>query len=174
MGDVDRAAHSGVIRRTVGAAPADDLGLLDSFAAFYARSYSASVRLAYGLVDRRELAEEIAQDAYAALYDRFDRVADPLAYVRRSIVNGCRRVHRRRALALRRMTPARDAVTDLGYNHLLEAVWRLPARQRAVVVLHYEAGLTVAEIAATLAIPAGSVKSALSRARDRLRKEIEP
>ena len=163
MGDVE-AVVSGV----------EDLGVVETFAAFYGRTYASSVRLAYSLVDRREIAEEIAQDAYAALYDRFEQVRDPAAYVRRSVVNGCRRVHRRRALARRRLLPRADDATDIGYNHLLEAVWRLPARQRAVVVLRYEAGLGIDDIATTLDIPVGSVKSALARARSRLRKELEP
>lgn len=151
-----------------------DDALVESFTDFYQRTYASSVRLAYSLVDGIDTAEEIAQDAYAGLYDRYARVADPLAYVRRSVVNGCRRLHRRRALARRRPVPPPDDTSGLPYNHVLGAVWKLPARQRAVVVLRYEAGLTEPEIASTLGLPLGSVKSALSRARARLREEIEP
>ena len=49
---------------------------------------------------------------------------------------------------------------------------RLPARQRAAVVLRYELQLTDAEIAETLNVPIGTVKSTLHRAIARLRLEV--
>lgn len=150
-----------------------DVPVAGTFDAFYRARYAGMVRLAYSLVDTVEQAEEVVQDAFAGLYDRYERVDDPVAYVRRSVVNGCRQVHRRRRLARRRPVPAPEVATDLVYNHLLDAIARLPLRQRAVVVLRYEAGLDEAEIAATLGIPAGTVKSRLARAKDRLREEIE-
>jgi len=58
------------------------------------------------------------------------------------------------------------------YNHVMDAVRRLPARQRAAVVLRYELQLTDPEIAETLKMPVGTVKSTLHRAITRLREEI--
>ncbi len=53
-------------------------------------------------------------------------------------------------------------------------VRNLAPRHREVIVLRYHAGLRDQEIAATLGVSVGTVKSRLSRAKDHLRKEIEP
>ena len=60
---------------------------------------------------------------------------------------------------------------ELGFNHVVDAVRRLPAKQRNVVVLRYELQLSDPEIAETLGIPVGTVKSTLHRALARLRTD---
>lgn len=55
---------------------------------------------------------------------------------------------------------------------LRRAIGRLPARQALAVDLHYYLGLGVAEVAAVMRCPEGTVKSHLSRARDRLRTQL--
>ena len=59
--------------------------------------------------------------------------------------------------------------TDRQYHELWEAVLAMPPESRAVVVLFYYEDLTVEQIAKTLKIPQGTVKSRLSRAREKLR-----
>ena len=59
-------------------------------------------------------------------------------------------------------------------NHVVDAIRRLPHRQRSMIVLRYDLQLTDAEIAATLDVPIGTVKSTIHRALDALRKEIRP
>jgi DNA-directed RNA polymerase specialized sigma24 family protein len=143
----------------------------EPFDVLYHREFAGLVRLAMVLVDSQEQAEEIVQDAFAALYLRYRLVSAPLAYVRASVLNGSRKVIRRRVLARRHPTPAPDDGA-LVYNHVIDAVRRLPARQRAAVVLRYELQLTDAEIAETLRVPIGTVKSTLHRAIARLRQEV--
>ncbi|HEY4611025.1 MAG TPA: sigma-70 family RNA polymerase sigma factor, partial [Ilumatobacteraceae bacterium] len=109
--------------------------------------------------------------AFAALYLRYRLVATPLAYIRASVLNGSRKVLRRRILT-RRLPGQSPVDSEIIYNHVIDAVRRLPARQRAVVVLRYELQLTDAEIADTLRMPTGTVKSTLHRAIARLREEI--
>ena len=58
------------------------------------------------------------------------------------------------------------------YNHVIDAVRRLPAKQRAVVVMRYELQLTDAEIAETLKVPIGTVKSTLHGTITQLRQEV--
>lgn len=158
-----------------GAAMASTATAVDSgsFEAFYASTYPAMVRLAWALVDQREIAEEATQDAYVALYGRFESVDHPAAYVRRSVVNNCRNIIRRRRVARRHDTPAVDAVDDV-YDDLFDVIRKLPPRHREVVVLRYHAGLSDHDIATTLGVSAGTVKSRLSRAKAHLKKEIEP
>lgn len=157
--------------RLAWAAPAIDVYTM-TFEELYAAQYAPMVRLAHGLVDTRPRAEEVVQDAFAAVYVRYDRLDNPTAYLRMCVLNGCRRVIRRRML--RRVRPL--AVIDaeqLTYNHVLDAVRRLPHKQRSMIALRYDLQLTDAEIAATLGVPIGTVKSTLFRALTTLRQEIE-
>jgi RNA polymerase sigma factor (sigma-70 family) len=148
-----------------------DVVVQEPFEVVYRREFTGLVRLAMVLVDEQELAEEVVQDAFAALYLRYRLVAAPVPYLRASVLNGSRKVLRRRVLMRRRPTPASEN-GDLVYTHVVDAVRRLPARQRAVVVLRYDLQLTDAEIAETLKMPIGTVKSTLHRAISRLREEI--
>jgi RNA polymerase sigma factor (sigma-70 family) len=143
----------------------------ESFDALYHRGFAGLVRLAMVLVDNQEQAEEVVQDAFAALYLRYRVVSAPLAYVRASVLNGSRKVLRRRLLA-RRYSGNPSPDSEMEYNHVIDAVRRLPSRQRAAVVLRYELQLTDAEIAETLKMPIGTVKSTLHRALARLRLEV--
>jgi RNA polymerase sigma factor (sigma-70 family) len=143
----------------------------EPFDTFYHREFRGLVRLAMVLVDSQEQAEEVVQDAFAALYLRYRSVATPLAYIRASVLNGSRKVLRRRVLS-RRLLGHPQADSEMVYNHVIDAVRRLPARQRAAVVLRYELQLTDTEIADTLNMPLGTVKSTLHRAIAQLRQEI--
>lgn len=146
------------------------------FDTLYHREYHAMVRMATALVDYQEKAEEVVQEAFAQLYMRYSAVDTPVAYLRVSVLNGCRRALRRRRLARAfHATSQRDAEDngELGFNHMLDAVRRLPTTQRNAVTLRYELQLTDAEIANTLGIPLGTVKSTLHRALTRLRTEVQ-
>lgn len=142
-----------------------------TFEELYARQYAPMVRLAHALVDSRSRAEDVVQDAFAAVYERFDRLDRPEAYLRVTVLNGCRRVQRRRML--RRAQPVPPAADgELAYNHVVDSIRRLPHRQRSMIVLRYDLQLTDAEIADTLDVPIGTVKSTLHRALAALRQEI--
>jgi RNA polymerase sigma-70 factor (sigma-E family) len=144
------------------------------------RSHRLSmVRLALLLVDDRETAEDVAQDAFAALHRRWNSIGDQEAavgYLRTSVVNGARSVlRRRRTVRLHPLADERsltaepaDASTLLADDHraVLAAIRRLPERQREVILLRYWAELGEAEIARTLGISVGAVKSNASRGRD--------
>jgi RNA polymerase sigma-70 factor (sigma-E family) len=145
--------------------------------ALYRAHRLALVRLALLLVDDRETAEDVVQDAFAALHRRWGTLnsADAaLPYLRRSVVNASRSVLRRRRTV--RRTPlyadlsveSADQPVLLAAEHreVLDALRRLPTRQREVIVLRYWAQWGEAEIAATLGISIGAVKSSASRGRD--------
>ncbi len=151
-------------------APAEAV-VREPFDTFYHREFRGLVRLAMVLVDSQEQAEEVVQDAFAALYLRYQSVATPLAYIRASVLNGSRKLLRRRVLS-RRLLGHPQPDSEMVYNHVIDAVRRLPARQRAAVVLRYELQLTDAEIAETLNVPLGTVKSTLHRAIAQLRQEL--
>ncbi|WP_353946038.1 SigE family RNA polymerase sigma factor [Streptomyces sp. HUAS MG91] len=143
------------------------------------------VRLAVLLVDDLSTAEDVVQDAFTALYRRhgeqITEVDNALGYLRTSVVNTARSVLRRRRTA-RAWTPppageapsAEDSVVlDEAHREVLAALARLTPRRREVLVLRYWADLSEAEIAATLGISKGAVKSNASRALDALERILE-
>jgi RNA polymerase sigma-70 factor (sigma-E family) len=141
----------------------------------YAGHALGLVRLAVLLVGDRASAEDIVQDAFLGLYRRWDQLPDtsaPLAYVRTSVVNGCRTALRRRSRARQvgnfAEPPAEsaEAVALLSEEQraVAGALRRLPERQREALVLRYYLDLSEAEIATAMGISRGTVKSATSRA----------
>jgi RNA polymerase sigma-70 factor (sigma-E family) len=139
----------------------------------YAAEHAPLVRLARVVLDDPAQAEDVVQDAFAQLHGRFSRVGNPEAYVRVTVLNGARRVNRRRRAAVRlglaHVPAGRDGDAP---PYLLDAVRRLPARQLEVIVLRFYLDLTVPEVAAVLRVPEGTVKSRCSRALASLRESF--
>jgi RNA polymerase sigma factor (sigma-70 family) len=142
-----------------------------TFDELYRDRYRPMVRLAFVMVDTAEDAEQVVQDAFVGLYKRFDRVEQPAAYLRTSVVNGARKMLRRRRI-MRRTPTDRPTNADLGFDHTFDAIRRLPAEQRVLVALRYEQQLSDSEIATALSVPIGTVKSRLHRAITTRREEI--
>jgi len=143
--------------------------------AVYRDHYASLVGLARLLVDERDQAEEVVQEAFARTYEAWPRLRDrddPLAYVRRSVVNLSRGQLRRRSTARgAHLVPVDDApsaeagaLTSARNDEILRAVRELPRRQRECVVLRFYEDCSVHDIAATLRISEGSVKQHLHRA----------
>ena len=151
----------------------DTVTVTEPFESLYQREFRPMVRLATALVDAPEQAEEVVQEAFAAVFLRYRVLEHPEAYLRVCVLNGGRKVLRRRRL-LRRQPPPAEEYGSLGFNHVIDAVRRLPTKQRNVVMLRYELQLSDQEIADTLGIPLGTVKSTLHRALARLRTEVSP
>jgi RNA polymerase sigma-70 factor (ECF subfamily) len=86
-----------------------------------------------------------------------------------------RRKHVRRALPLEVASPmSADWTSPIDRIDLAEAYGRLPPEQRAVVVLHYYVGLPLDEVAATLSVPPGTVRSRLHTALRSMRVWLGP
>ena len=151
---------------------------------FYALHYRRLVRLSVLLVRDVETAEEVVQDSFVAMHDRWRRLRDPdkgLAYLRQTVVNRSRSVLRHRAVQARHPSPVQtdhhgadeDAVATERRTQVLNALRALPARQREVLALRYYLDLSEAEIAETLGISRGAVKSHASRGAASLRLLLE-
>ncbi|HTZ44654.1 MAG TPA: SigE family RNA polymerase sigma factor [Jatrophihabitans sp.] len=138
-------------------------------------------RLALLLVDDMATAEDVVHDAFVALHQHQGRLRDPgaaLGYLRTTVVNGSRSVLRRRQTVRKHLALVRDeghadpADSELlladGQQQVLAAVRRLPRRQQEVLALRYWGNLSEAEIADTLGISRGSVKSNASRGMAKL------
>jgi RNA polymerase sigma-70 factor (sigma-E family) len=141
------------------------------------------IRLAYLMLGDRAGAEDVVQDAFFGLYRHWGRLADQtgaLAYVRSSVLNGCRSALRRRALG-RRLTayqpPAASAETAALGNEerheVMRAVRLLPARQREALVLRFYLELPEQEIARVMGVQPSTVRSATHRALKALGQSLE-
>jgi len=138
------------------------------------------VRMAVLLVDDFAAAEDVVHDAFLALHNKSDQLRDPqaaLAYLRTSVVNGCRSALRKRRTSRNHLRLAREELADPPDRHLMLAtehaellacVRQLSQRQQEVLALRYWSGLSEAEIAEALGISRGAVKSNASRGLDRL------
>jgi RNA polymerase sigma factor (sigma-70 family) len=136
------------------------------------------VRLARLFVDDRDAAEDIVQEAFLRLArhaGRIDAVDRAPAYLRSIVLNLARDHNRRGLVSLRhhaasgRDIEVTDDIADRlvrseEHQRVLDAVRRLPARQRDCVALRYFEELSVDRIAATLGLSVNSVKTHLKRA----------
>jgi RNA polymerase sigma-70 factor (ECF subfamily) len=125
--------------------------------------------------DRHE-AEEIMQDAFLRLWERWDRVArirDPTGYLFRTAMNVFRNRYRRAALALRKTTnlaPSEDAFATVeDRDAVVRALRHLTPEQRAAVMLTSYVGLTSDEAGQLLRMRASTVRTLATRARAAVR-----
>ena len=154
-----------------------------------ARYATAAVNLSARLVNDRALAEDLAQEAFArafsrlASYDPERRFAAWFLQIVRNVTIDHLRRKRLDAVSLDQLgeagyagppggsadpSPYLQAARGQLARAIDRAVQRLRPEYREVIVLHYQEGLTNLEIAEILALPAGTVKTHLHRARKEL------
>jgi RNA polymerase sigma-70 factor (sigma-E family) len=165
-------------RSTVPAGPTWDAD--EALTQLYAAHYAALVRLAALLLRDVDAAEDVVQDAFVAMHGHWRRLRDPhkgLAYLRQAVVNRARSVLRHKGVVARHpeQAPAdapaadRDVLDREQRAQLLAALDGLAQRQREVLILRFYLDLSEAQIAETLGISQGAVKSHGSRALANLR-----
>lgn len=139
-------------------------------------------RLASLLAPDPHTAADLVAATLTKMYLAWPRLTDRSqadAYARRILINEhrswWRRAFRRREVVTD-VLPEGAATGDPSYDGTDDEVWSwvvsLPPRQRAVIVLRYYEQLTEAEIADTLGISVGTVKSQASRALVTLRTRV--
>ncbi|MDQ1287019.1 MAG: hypothetical protein QG622_584 [Actinomycetota bacterium] len=153
------------------------------FERFFSRHHRELGRLAFLLTGDRQSAEDLTAEVFLAAWQRWETVwglDQPFAYVRRIMVNmAASRVRRitaeRRRLALvqagwREATGQSDPGVAIDVR---AALLRLPVRRRACVVLRHAFDLSEADVAATLGISVGTVKSQTARGMVQLQKILD-
>ena len=150
----------------------------------YDAHYVRLVRLAVLLLGDAGRAEEVVQDSFVAIYRDWDRLSidNAPAYLRTTVVNRSRSALRHLAVVAKH--PPHRPVDEPGADHdalrgaqrraVIDAMARLPRRQREVLALRYYLDLSEREIAETLGISPGAVKSHASRGADALRRSLSP
>ena len=147
---------------------------------FVRSRYSDLLRTAYLLTGGTAAAEDLVQTALLRAMRHWDRIEDPMAYLRTSMahlrISLWRRVLTREVLSgvpLDRQAGGPDGAEQVAERDLLlRALAKLPVRMRTVLVLRYWEDLSIEETATVLGCGTGSVKSQASRGLERLRQVL--
>jgi RNA polymerase sigma-70 factor (ECF subfamily) len=149
------------------------------FEAFFEREARTLFRRLYAVTGNAAEAEEIMQDAFLALWERWDRVGameDPTGYLYRTSMNLFRKRGRRAALAIRRRLARAPDPTPFAevdeQQDLVAALRQLSPRQRAAVVLLDVLDYSSEDAGKALGVTAGTVRGLASRARETLRRRM--
>ncbi|GCD44287.1 MULTISPECIES: SigE family RNA polymerase sigma factor [Streptomyces] len=156
-----------------------------SFSSYVRARGPVLLRTARSLTANPSDAEDLLQTALTKTFVAWERIEDHRAldgYVRRALLNTRTSQWRKRKVdefACEEIpepdpVPAPDpAEAQVLRDAMWRAVLRLPARQRAMVVLRYYEDLSEAQTAEVLGVSVGTVKSAVSRALAKLREDPE-
>ena len=127
-------------------------------------------RAALAILGDRQEAEDAVQDAFVKFLEKAPaELESPGAWLMRVLVNGCKsrlRLQWRQVTELPEDLPAPSPEE----REELEELWSLPPEERAAIHLFYYEGWSTREIAAMTGVAEGTVRSRLSRARERLRR----
>ena len=114
------------------------------------------------------------QDAFLSVFKHWDRLYEPLGYLRTAVTNAARSELRKREVRRRvgrRLPPARVSTEG---DYLMDALDKLASKRRTALVLRYYARMSEREIAEAMGVPPGTVKSLVSRGLADLRRVIKP
>jgi len=154
-----------------------------AFAVLASSAIDRLYAVAYRILRETELARDATQDALLDAWRDIPSLRDPRrweAWTYRLVVHACynqRRSERRLSATIQFLSVNRSSVPDTALSvadrdELERGFRRLPAEQRAVVVLHHYLGLPLTEVADVLGIPAGTARSRLHHATRRLRAAL--
>jgi RNA polymerase sigma-70 factor (ECF subfamily) len=161
------------------AGPVDAVHAVDSFESFVEQNHARLFGALCLLTEDRHEAEEIAQEAFVRILERWDRVRlveDPTGYLFRTAMNVFRKRYRRALLALRRavqLAPKDDAFERIeARDMVVRAVATLPTDQRAALIVTSLLGYSSDEAGRILGIRSSTVRARATRARAALRLAI--
>lgn len=145
-----------------------------AFTQFYEAVFGDLAGYGWQLTGDPHIGDELAQEALTRVYTRFPLLRDPRPYAFRTVTNLARDRWRRQATERAALPSLPHTATVPGPEvAVLDAVERLPAGLRDVVLLYYYADLPVSDVAHALRRPVGTVKRRLSEARALLATALE-
>ena len=151
-----------------------------SFEEFYEATFRRLFTALCLVTGNRHEAEEIAQDAFLRVFERWDRVGvleDPTGYLFRVSMNVFRSRYRRASLGLRRELLLAPAATDdlasvETHDEVVHLLQGLDPKQRAAILLTAILDYSAEEAGRMLGLRASSVRSLTTRARARMKHEV--
>ncbi|MHC4253423.1 MAG: RNA polymerase sigma factor [Planctomycetota bacterium] len=149
----------------------------DAMEAIYARHRDWVLSLAFRYTGNHEDALDVLQETFAYVFGKFpgfELRAKMTTFLFPAVRNlSLARVRKRgRTVPLEAEPASPDPKGRAAGSGFPPAVSRLPEREREIVMLRFADGFTLAEIAAALDIPLGTVKSRLHKALSRLRQSL--
>ncbi|HXY72528.1 MAG TPA: SigE family RNA polymerase sigma factor [Actinomycetota bacterium] len=147
------------------------------FEAFFEEQHKRLFRALYLILGNTHDAEELMQDAFLRVLERWDRIDDPAGYLFRTALNGTRsRFRRLKVAATRTLSPGQPedpfAAADLR-DQIVRALRELPERQRAALVLMDLLDYPSEDAAKILRVTAATVRSLASHGRAALKRSLE-
>jgi RNA polymerase sigma factor (sigma-70 family) len=148
-----------------------------TFEGLFADQHERLYRALYLIVGNSHEAEELMQDAFLHVLERWDRIDDPAGYLYRSALNSTRsRFRRLKLAATRNLRPGLQedpfAAADLR-DQMVRELRELPERQRAALVLMDLLDYRSEEAAEVLSVTAATVRSLASHGRAAMRLSME-
>ncbi len=172
-----------------GARGHDTAGAYSALTDLYQAHALSLTRLAHVMLGQRSAAEDVVQDAFCSLYLRWGKLSDKQKapqYLRSSVLNGCRTVLKRGRVRDRHDRDFHDiagrpaaglsaesaVLASEEQRTVMQAIRRLPSRQREVLILRFYLDEPEAEIARIMGIRQGTVRSTTYRALTALGREL--
>lgn len=148
----------------------------DELDALFRAEFAPLVRLATLMCGRQHVAEELVMDAFISIASRYRSIDNPQAYLRRSVINAVYSYQRSNARERRRhqQVAVPEGMSDPEIIGLWECLAALRPEERDCIVLRYAADFSIRDIAESLDLPVGTVKSHLHRGLQALRDIYGP
>ena len=168
------------LRLAMEAPASEPLEASRSFETFYDDQSRTLFRRLWLITGNRAEAEELMQDAFLKVWERWEQVGamdDPVGYLYRTAMNLFRKRYRRAVLAIRRsigIAPSRDDFADADDRATVRRVLStLPPRQRAALVLTEMLGFSPREAGRALGVQASTIRSLSHQGRESFRRAME-
>lgn len=149
------------------------------FTALYQARFNDLSAQLYAYIGDATEAQDLVQEAFVRAWQRWHKIGeydDPVAWVRRVAWNLATSRHRRVAVVRRFLSrtgpPDHHPAASADHVALVDALRKIPERQRQAMVLHYLADMSVADIAHDIGVAEGTVKSWLHRGRSEMAKHL--
>ncbi|HEY5858814.1 MAG TPA: sigma-70 family RNA polymerase sigma factor [Actinomycetota bacterium] len=158
----------------------DEVEASRTFETFYEAEAQTLFRRLWLVTGNRAEAEEVMQDAFLKVWERWDRVGgmdEPVAYLYRTAMNLFRKRYRRAMLSVRRtvgLAPSVDEFSEADDRQVVRHVLAtLPPRQRAALVLTEMLGFMSKEAGDALGVTDATIRSLTRHGRDAFRAVME-
>lgn len=141
--------------------------------ALYRSEFAGLKRMAFLIVGSEQVAEDVVHDAFIASASHLDRLDSPAIYLRRVVVNGCRRHLRRQGRSVPFQRDTHVAAVSPDAVAVRAALESMSPRRRTAVVLRYFCDLSHDDIAAMLDCRPATARSLVRRGLQDLREVFD-